>query len=115
VRGFVRAMFRTPRTPEYLDGLARAALRTPLQPSIDLLSWNWPRTQWRDALYATTRPVLYVVTPQFAEQAANVARKRPDMTVEVFRDAGHALFVDQPERFNALLDRFLERLGAAGR
>ena len=27
----------------------------------------------------------------------------------VFEDAGHALFVDEPERFNALLIDFLDR------
>jgi pimeloyl-ACP methyl ester carboxylesterase len=28
----------------------------------------------------------------------------------VFEDAGHALFVDEPERFNALLEDFVRRL-----
>lgn len=30
--------------------------------------------------------------------------------VEIFRDAGHALFVNEPARFNALLESFMEDL-----
>ena len=107
VRGFVHAMFKTERTPAELDALTVDALRLPLPAAVSLLSWSWPRTAWRDALYATGKPVLYVVTPRFAAQAANVHRRRPDIEVEVFPDAGHALFVDEPGRFNLLLERFL--------
>jgi len=113
VRNFVRGMFRTPQLPAYLDGLTQASLKTPLAASIALLSYPWPRTAWREALYGTAKPVLYVVTPRFAAQAANVRKKRPDIAVEVFDDAGHALFIDQADRFNALLDGFLLRLAAA--
>ncbi len=28
----------------------------------------------------------------------------------IFEDAGHALFVDEPARFNGLLDGFLDKL-----
>jgi microsomal epoxide hydrolase len=113
VRGFVRSMYRAPQPEAYLESIERAALRTPLEASVALLSWNWPRTRWRDALYATRKPVLYVVTPSFAAQAANVARKRPDIRTEVFAQAGHALFVDEVARFNGLLDEFLETLSGA--
>jgi pimeloyl-ACP methyl ester carboxylesterase len=34
----------------------------------------------------------------------------PGAKLEFFDDAGHALFVDDPERFNALLDQFLSTL-----
>jgi pimeloyl-ACP methyl ester carboxylesterase len=30
--------------------------------------------------------------------------------VEIFKDAGHTLFVDEPERFNALIVHFAESL-----
>jgi non-heme chloroperoxidase len=110
VRNFVRGMFKTPQPAAYLEGISRASLKTPLGPSIELLSYGWPRTQWREALYATRKPVLYVVTSQFAEQAANVKKNRPDITVEVFRDAGHAMFIDEPQRFNAVVERFLVQI-----
>ena len=56
------------------------------------------------------RPVLYVVRPGWlSEQAANLARNRPGTQIAVFGDAGHALFVDDAARFNALLAGFIAR------
>jgi microsomal epoxide hydrolase len=112
---FVRAMFRTPQPEDYYARIEQAALKMPLEAGIQLLSWTWPRSAWRDALYATGKPVLYVVSAQYAAQAANVSRRRPDIRVEVFPDAGHALFVDQAERFNALLEGFVQPLAVGAR
>jgi non-heme chloroperoxidase len=54
--------------------------------------------------------VLYVAAPEVAAQAQMVRERRPDARVEVFGSAGHALFVDEPERFNRLLGEFLATL-----
>ena len=109
VRDFVRSMYKTPQTDAYLDELVRTALRTPLGPAIELLSYPVPREYWRDAIYATRKPVLYAVTPRFAGQAENLRKKHTSAQVEVFSGAGHALFVDEPARFNQLMDEFLMR------
>jgi pimeloyl-ACP methyl ester carboxylesterase len=37
---------------------------------------------------------------------------RPKTRVELFEEAGHALFVDEPERFNRVLDSFSRSLKA---
>ena len=42
-----------------------------------------------------------------------VEKNRPATQIEVFETAGHALFVDEPERFNALLSGFLVKNGLA--
>jgi pimeloyl-ACP methyl ester carboxylesterase len=34
----------------------------------------------------------------------------PTATVVTFEDAGHALFVDDPDRFNATLQKFLDSI-----
>ena len=52
------------------------------------------------------KPLLYVVTPQFAAQARNLKKNRPGTRIEIFERAGHALFIDEPERFNALIGNF---------
>ncbi|HEY4254439.1 MAG TPA: alpha/beta hydrolase [Roseomonas sp.] len=109
VRGFVASMFRTPQSPDYLDRLSRAALRVPLQASIDLLSYPRPREYWRQAVYGTRRPVLYAIRPNFAVQGEALAAHHPNARVEVFETAGHALFVDEAERFNGLLAEFAAR------
>jgi microsomal epoxide hydrolase len=107
---FVVGMFRHPQPAAYLDQLTEATLRTPELASRALLSYPVPRTYWRDALFSTGKPVLYIVRPGWlAEQAANLAHDRPGTQISVFGDAGHALFVDDAARFNALLDGFLTR------
>lgn len=109
MRNFVRGMFRTRQSPAYLDALTAATLRTPEYAARALLSYPMPRTYWREAIYATHVPVLYVVRPVFAGQAANLQRNRPDTETSVFTDAGHALFVDDAARFNALVLDFIHR------
>ena len=110
--GFIRAIFRSKRPDSEHQQLLRGALRMPLQASIDLLSYPYPREHWRDIAWAFRKPLLYVVTPQFAEQARNLSRNRPGTRIEVFAQAGHTLFVDEPQRFNALLEEFLRSLPA---
>jgi non-heme chloroperoxidase len=107
---FVRAMFRTPRPETEITQLDAAALRIPLDASLALLAYPFPREHWRAAAHALQVPLLYVVTPQFAEQARNLKRNRPQTEIAVFENAGHALFVDEPEQFNALLEDFVRRL-----
>jgi non-heme chloroperoxidase len=107
MRRFVRGMFRRPESADYLDRLTEATLRTPIFACRALLSYPVPRSFWREAIYSTAKPVLYVVRPGFAAQAANLQRNRPNTKTAVFADAGHALFVDDPARFNALVEGFI--------
>ncbi len=107
VTEFVREMFRSDPPPAYLEALTAQALKTPYQASVQLLTFRQPREFWRTAVYGTTKPVLYVVTPRLQGQAENLQRKRPATRTAVFEGAGHALFVDEPQRFNALMDAFL--------
>jgi non-heme chloroperoxidase len=107
MRRFVRGMFRRPQSAAYLDRLTEATLRTPVFACRALLSYPVPRSYWREAIYSTTKPVLYVVRPGFAAQAANLQRNRPNTKTAVFADAGHALFIDDAARFDALMAGFL--------
>jgi microsomal epoxide hydrolase len=107
---FVRAIFKTVQGDAELNDLVRGAKRMTLDESIDLLSYPFPRTHWKQIVHSFNKPLLYVVTPQFEAQAQNLRKNRPGTQVEVFKDAGHALFVDQPERFNTLIEKFAESL-----
>ncbi len=107
---FVTGMFLSRQSDDYLDRLTQATLRTPEAASRALLAYPMPRSYWRSAIYSTDKPVLYVVRPGWlAEQAANLAHNRPGTQIAVFQGAGHALFVDDAVRFNALLAGFMTR------
>ena len=107
MRGFVRSMYRTPQEDAYLEALTHEAKRMPVEASIKLLSYPRPREFWRQALYATRRPVFYAVTPRLRTQAEAVAARHPAPSVSIYEDAGHALFVDRADRFNSELLQFL--------
>ncbi len=104
--GFIRAIFKKPRSDAEVDALVAGAKRMSLEQSLALLSYPFPRTHWREITLAFSKPLLYVVTPQFEAQAANLRKRRPGTQVELFKNSGHALFVDEPERFNTLIGKF---------
>lgn len=106
---FVRAMFHRSQPPLYLERLTEACLRTPEAASRQLLAYPMPRSYWKEAVYATSVPVLYLVRPRWVAQGENLVRNRPNTEMEVFTDAGHALFVDEPVRFNSVIEAFLRR------
>lgn len=110
--GFVRAIFKTTPSDAEVATLVRGAKRISLEDSLALLSYPFPRTHWKNIAHAFPKPLLYIVTPQFEEQALNLRKNRTGTDIEIFRDAGHALFVDEPERFNELVLRFARRLSA---
>jgi microsomal epoxide hydrolase len=109
--GFVRGMFRRPVPEAYLVNLIEQSLATPTNTAFTLLgNLLLGRGDWRPALDRLKCPLLYVVSGVLAGQAEMVRQRKPSARVEVFADAGHALFVDEAERFNALLDAFLAGL-----
>lgn len=104
--GFVREMYSRPRSEIEINTLLQDIKRMSLENSIALLSSGIPREHWKEIAHAFRKPLLYVVTPQFAEQARNLEKNRPGTRIEIFNEAAHALFVDEPQRFNALLLEF---------
>ncbi len=109
MRRFVAGMFRVSPGAAYLERLTDTALRTPPDAAAALSNYGVPRTYWKEAVYSVRHPVLYVVRPRFAGQAGNLAAKHPWAEAVVFEQAGHALFVDEAARFNAVLDSFIRR------
>jgi microsomal epoxide hydrolase len=107
---FVHDMYAKPRPESESSKLLADVKRMSLDNSIALLSSGIPREHWKECAYAFKKPLLYVVTPQFEEQARNLEKNRPGTRVELFSEAGHTLFVDEPERFNALMLDFAQRI-----
>jgi non-heme chloroperoxidase len=103
---FVRAIFATRRDERELRELTRDTLRMKVEDSLALLDYPFERSHWKRIALGFKKPLLYAVTRQFEQQAANLKKHRPATQVEVFKKAGHALFVDEPERFNALVEKF---------
>lgn len=110
LRDFVAAIFKTPVDPAMQAEVLASALRIDVEDSIRLLSYGKPRAYWREALYRTSKPVLYLATPPWREQAMLLRQKHPRATIRIFEDAGHALFWDAADRFNAEVDAFVQSM-----
>jgi non-heme chloroperoxidase len=115
LREFIHAIFGKPRPEREIESLVQGAKHMRLEDSIALLSYPFERTHWKIIAHSFNKPLLYVVTPQFEQQAQHLRKNRPGTEIEVFKQAGHALFVDEPQRFNALILRFAENLTSQNR
>ena len=107
LRHFIDVMFRSDPGAALKAEILASALKTRLEDSLSLLSYGKPRSFWKDAVYGVDRPLLYLVTPRWRAQADLLAAHHPQATVQVFEQAGHALFWDEAARFNAALDAFI--------
>ncbi len=108
--GFVRGMFTKPHSKIWLDQLINATLSVSAEDSIRLLSQATPREFWRDTFLQATVPTLYAVTPRFAQQSQLMKAAKPSVTTEIFDGAGHALFIDEPVLFHAVVSNFLRTI-----
>ncbi len=105
---FAHEIFRAPRDEDEIRAIAKSARRMPLDASIALLSYPVPREHWKQVVLALRAPLLYAVTSQFSLQASLLQEHRPATTVALFAESGHALFADDPARFNLLLGDFAQ-------
>ena len=107
IHDFVRAMYRTPQSEAYLKKMTAAAMRVPADSAVlMLLNTYISGLDLRPALDKLDKPVLFVGTPNTKAQAEMLQQRKPAARVEMFTNAGHALFVDEPNRFNELLAEF---------
>ena len=113
LRGFTLSLTKKPLSTALFDVIFASASRVPQSVAEELLAKPYPREYWRDTLLSQKVPVLYAIRPRFEEQGEALLRKRPTLaSVELFPEAGHALFLDEPARFNAAVTAFAEKTWA---
>jgi microsomal epoxide hydrolase len=110
---FVRGMYKKPQTPEYLERITRATLRTPTNTAV-VLMLEYVASDFRPDLSKISRPTLIVAAKgPHDDMMEDMQRRIPHSRLEFMDGVGHALFVDDPQRFNSLLEDFLRTLEAA--
>src|SRR5437660_6190388 len=108
---FVRSMYKKPQPEEYIQRVVAASLKMPSDSAVAASVSSISRADWRPALAKVDRPVLVMCQAQMKGMAADpIVSAIPAARVELFEDAGHALFVDDAGRFNALLGDFILHL-----
>jgi len=106
---YVRNMYKTPVSAEYLNAIVTGCLRTPTEVAVGLLEGFLQQTDWRPALAKIDRPVLYVSQQALAGEAELLRENVSGIEVEIFTASGHALFAEESNRFNALVASFINR------
>jgi non-heme chloroperoxidase len=107
---FVRSIFRKPQSEEYLRKLIKASMATPTDAVIAMGVAGFS-TDNRPALAKINKPTLIVgATRRLMPQFQDMQKSIPGAKLEFLDDAGHALFVDNADKFNTLLDAFLMSL-----
>jgi microsomal epoxide hydrolase len=108
---FVRSMYKKPQTDEYLQRVVDAALKMPADSAIAASVSSISRADYRPAIAKLDRPVLVMCEAALKTMVADpVVSIVPSAKVELFEDAGHALFVDDAERFNKVLADFIQHI-----
>lgn len=107
---FVRSMYKKPQSDEYIRQIVTASLEMPTDSAITSNVSAIARGDWRPAISKLDRPVLVTCQAGMKSFSADLVKATvPSTRVELFEDAGHAMFVDDADRFNAVLDDFLAR------
>lgn len=107
---FIRSIFQKPQTEAYFEKLKKTALRMPTNTAITLIS-NYILQDFRSLLPKIRIPVfIATVKGPRLNYMKTMQTLFPNSELEIFESAGHALFVDQPERFNQSLENFLKKL-----
>ncbi len=109
--GFVRSMYRKPQTEPYIQKVIAASKETPTSVGAALFL-GMVSTDNRAALAKIDKPTLICIAPGGPWDVVyeDMHKRISGSRLEKFEGAGHALFVDAAEEFNALIGEFLKSL-----
>ena len=109
--GFVRGMFKKPQSEDYLKSLVDASVEVPADTAAVLFYDMIAVKDFSAGLTRANRPMLFVYQSGSQQSADFVKSKLGDkVRLERFDGDGHALFVDDPEKFNRVVEEFVQSI-----
>ncbi|HWY24802.1 MAG TPA: alpha/beta hydrolase [Nevskia sp.] len=114
--GMVRSIFALPHPEPDIQHIIELARGTPPQTGMAMLLSDIFGVDRRDALGKIDRPALVIASAksQLLDQQKAMAAAIAGASLVVVQDAGHAVFVDQPEQFDQALGALLSAAGKPG-
>ena len=104
---FVRNMYKKPQAEEYLQRVMKASMATPTDSAVAMAFAGFT-TDNSAALSKIDKPtVIAAASKELMPTFQDMQKRIPGSRIETFDDAGHALFVDDAEKFNILLEEFI--------
>jgi non-heme chloroperoxidase len=106
--GFIRDLnFKKPQAEEYLHRMIQASLRVPTNTAVALLVGYFV-ADYRSVLPKIDKPsIVCAAKTGYMSTIVDMQKQIHGSQLEVFDGAGHALFVDNADQFNSLLEEFL--------
>jgi microsomal epoxide hydrolase len=110
--GMMRAIISKPPSDVAIQGLVSTGMKTPPDVGVAMLVADMFGVNRTPALKKIDCPTLIIASAKSGELARQqaAANQIPRARLEKVEDAGHAVFVDQPDRFDELLKNFLANL-----
>ena len=103
-------MYKKPQAEEYLQKVIKASLLTPTDSAVAMAVAGF-LTDDRPGLAKIDKPTVIVgASKNLLPLLQDMQKRIPGAKLEMFDDAGHALFVDDADKFNILLEEFITGL-----
>ena len=114
--GMMHAIISTPTPAETFAELDDAAALTPVDTGIAMLVQDLLAVDRRPDLQKFDKPTLVIASGQspLLENQQEMAKALPHGRFVAVDHAAHAVFFDQPQRFESLLEDFVAKLDASG-
>jgi pimeloyl-ACP methyl ester carboxylesterase len=94
-----------------VKSVVKASIQVPTDTAVVLIYNMIAVKDFSAGLAKMNRPVLFAYQPESQATADFLKSKLGDrLRLERFEGDGHALFVDEPEKFNHALDEFIKGL-----
>ena len=104
---FIDSMFTTERSDPELEWMVKEALRTPTTVAT-VMGYDYFSSDRRPLLSKITVPTLITMTAENKEIGEFMKSQIPNAQLTVFEGLGHAMFLDDPKKFNERLAAFLK-------
>ncbi len=110
--GMLHAIFKKPLSDDQFQRLLKAILQTPTDTGVSMLAMDLYGADRRPALSKLNKPALVVASAESQELDAQkeMAASIPGAKFVAIEVAAHAVFVDQPGKFDEALLSFLQSL-----
>jgi microsomal epoxide hydrolase len=106
---FVRHMYTKPQPEDYLKRVIAASMQVPADTAAILIYNMLAINDWSSGFSKMDKPLMFAYQPDNQSSADYLKSKLGDkVRLEKFDGDGHALFVDDPQKFNQVLADFLK-------
>jgi len=102
-----KVLLQQPHLEDYVQRVIAESKKTPTSAAVALLA-GYFAADYRKTLPKMDKPTLVIAAKSIDPTGlANMSADIPNVEFEVMDGVGHAVFVDDPEKFNSLLGAFV--------